>query len=117
MPALQMGFFMPLKKTQISGRQIAAARSLTGISRSELARAAEISVAMVKELEASGSVSFPGKKEAAAVRKTLEDFGVTFLFEEKGAGAGVRLKFTRLDAKQIGRFENEGGLVAEDDVP
>jgi transcriptional regulator with XRE-family HTH domain len=108
---------MPFKKTEISGRQIAAARLLTGISRAELARAAEISVAMLKELEASGSVSFPGKKKVAAVRKALEDFGVIFLFEERGAGAGVRLKFTRLDAKQIGRLENEGGLVAEDDVP
>jgi hypothetical protein len=29
----------------------------------------------------------------------------------------VRLKFMRLDAKQIGRMEGEGGNVGEDDVP
>jgi hypothetical protein len=51
-----------------------------------------------------------------AVREALERFGVIFLFEEQGIGAGVRLKFTRLDTKQIGRLENEGGPAREDDV-
>ena len=32
-------------------------------------------------------------------------------------GAGVRLKFTRQDVKQIGRLENEGGFARSDDVP
>lgn len=103
-------------KTEISGRQIAAARLLAGVSRAELADAAGISVASLKKLEASGSVTFPGEKRAVAVREALERFGVIFLFEEQGIGAGVRLKFTRLDTKQIGRLENEGGPAREDDV-
>jgi hypothetical protein len=32
-------------------------------------------------------------------------------------GAGVRLKFTRQDTRQIGRLENEGGMTRPDDVP
>lgn len=104
-------------KTEISGRQIAAARLLTGVSRAELAAAAGIPVATLKRLEASGSTTFPGENKAAAVREALETFGAIFLFEEEGIGAGVRLKFTRLDTKQIGRLENEGGVVREDDVP
>jgi hypothetical protein len=32
-------------------------------------------------------------------------------------GAGVRLKFTRQDARQIGRLETEGGVARSDDVP
>lgn len=104
-------------KTEISGRQIAAARLLTGVSRAELATAAGVPVAMLKRLEASGSATFSGGTKAAAVREALETFGAIFLFEEEGIGAGVRLKFTRLDTKQIGRLENEGGVVREDDVP
>lgn len=104
------------RKTEISGRQIAAARLLTGVSRAELAAAAGISVALLRKLEASGSVTFPGEEKVMAVRKALEDFGAVFLFEENGIGAGVRLKFTRLDTKQIGRLENEGGFAREDDV-
>jgi hypothetical protein len=40
-----------------------------------------------------------------------------FIPEGGGIGAGVRLKFLRQDVKQIGRLENEGGIVADDDVP
>ena len=105
------------KKTEISGHQIAAARSLAGVSRAELAAAAGISMALLKKFEASGSVIFLREDKVTAVRKALEDFGVIFLFEEKGAGAGLRLKFTRLDTEEIGRLENEGGFVREDDVP
>jgi transcriptional regulator with XRE-family HTH domain len=104
-------------KKEISGRQIAAARLLTGVSRAELAAAAGIPVDTLKRLEASGSAIFPGEMKATVIRQALENFGVIFLFEEQGIGAGVRLKFTRLDTRQIGRLENEGGVVREDDVP
>jgi transcriptional regulator with XRE-family HTH domain len=104
-------------KTQISGRQVAAARVLIGVSREDLAVASGIPVTTLKRIEASGSAIFSGEENIAAVRNALENFGAVFLFEEDGIGAGVRLKFTRLDAKQIGRLEGEGGVVREDDVP
>ncbi len=52
-----------------------------------------------------------------ALRQALENFGVLFVPEDGNVGAGVRLKFTRTDARQIGRLEGEGGLVKDDDVP
>ena len=36
-----------------------------------------------------------------------------FIAENDCIGAGVRLKFVRRDVKQIGRLENEGGIVGE----
>ncbi|WP_397474689.1 hypothetical protein [Pusillimonas sp.] len=35
----------------------------------------------------------------------------------RSGGAGVRLKFTRSDSKQISRMENEGGMPASNVVP
>jgi transcriptional regulator with XRE-family HTH domain len=104
-------------KKQITGRQIAAARALTGVSQADLADAAQIPVAALKRMEASGSAQIRNADHAAAVRLALENFGAMFLAENKNAGAGVRLKFTRLDAKQIGRMENEGGPAGSDDGP
>jgi hypothetical protein len=37
--------------------------------------------------------------------------------EADGLGAGVRLKFTRSDVRQIARLEGEGGIVKSDDAP
>lgn len=105
------------EKLQITGRQVAAARALTGISRAEIATAAGITLSSLRQMEASGSAKLRPAEKAEAVRKALETFGAIFLGEENGLGAGVRLKFTRLDAKQIGRLENEGGPAGDDDIP
>src|SRR5690348_58217 len=93
----------------ITGRLAVAARALTGVSQSDVAHAAGIPVATLKQMEASGSAPLRPAEQAAAVRRALESFGAIFLAEESGLGAGVRLKFTRLDTKQITRLENEGG--------
>jgi len=47
----------------------------------------------------------------------LETFGAVVISEGDGMGAGVRLKFTRQDVKQLGRLESEGGFARSDDVP
>lgn len=108
---------MMVQKTEITGRQIAAARALTGISPNDLAAAAKLPLAMLKRMEASGS-AFPNAGDRLeAVRKALEDFGAVFIPEGDGLGGGVRLKFTRLDVKQINRLESEGGPARSDDVP
>jgi transcriptional regulator with XRE-family HTH domain len=101
----------------ITGRLISAARALTGISHSDLASATKMSLSRLTQLEAGGSAPVPSEHEANAVSRALESFGVVFIPEGDGMGAGVRLKFLRQDAKQIGRLENEGGMVGEDDVP
>jgi transcriptional regulator with XRE-family HTH domain len=101
----------------ITGRLIAAARALTGISQSDLAKASGISIGRLAHLESSGSAPVLPEVEAQAVKRALERFGARFIAESRSVGAGVRLKFLRQDVKQIGRLENEGGLVADDDVP
>ena len=101
----------------ITGRLIAAARVLTGISRTDLANASGISISTLTRLEAGGSAPPQSESDVAAIRRALEGFGAMFIAESDGIGAGVRLKFLRQDVKQIGRLEGEGGLVGDDDVP
>lgn len=100
----------------ITGRQVAAARVLAGVSRNDIAARAKISLITLAEIEAEGSVAVAAEP-AQALRQALEHFGVLFVPENDNVGAGVRLKFTRRDAKQINRLENEGGPAGDDDVP
>jgi len=104
-------------KPLITGRLIAAARALIGISQSDLANASGLSISTLVQLEASGSALLGSKADAEAVKRALESFGAIFIAESDGIGAGVRLKFLRQDVKQIGRLENDGGMVKDDDVP
>jgi hypothetical protein len=57
----------------------------------------------------------PDASAIAAIVSALEDLGATFL-EENGGGVGVRLRFSRSEAKQISRMEGEGGPAASDVV-
>jgi transcriptional regulator with XRE-family HTH domain len=104
-------------KSLITGRLIAAARALTGMSQARLAEASALSVQTLMEMEAGGSAPPQSADDAERVQRALEDFGAMFIPESDGIGAGVRLKFLRQDVKQIGRLEGEGGLVKDDDVP
>jgi hypothetical protein len=106
-----------MSKSAISGRQIAAGRALAGVSLADLAAAARVPPSSLKRMESEGSALPEPAADREAVRRALEEFGVIFLPEENGDGAGVRLKFTRRDVKQLGRLEGEGGTVRDDDVP
>lgn len=102
----------------LSGRQIIAARALVSLSQDQLAQAAGISIKTLRRMEANG-VNLPSPTEpcpVTSVRQALERAGALLVPEDGVAGAGVRLKFTRLDTRQINRWEGEGGLPAEDDV-
>jgi hypothetical protein len=103
----------------LSGRQIAAARALTSTSQSTLAEAAGISLERLKRMEANAAnVPQPDEPcDVTRVRRALENAGALFIAEDLHAGAGVRLKFNRPDTRQLGRWEGEGGSVANDDVP
>jgi transcriptional regulator with XRE-family HTH domain len=101
----------------ISGRQIAAARALADISQEDLANRARILLTELMRLEAYGAALLPDDAHTEAVRNALDSFGAVFVAEGHGLGAGVRLKFSRQDVKQISRLENEGGPAADDDVP
>ena len=101
---------------RLTGRLVASARALTGISQSELAAASGIPLEMMPHLESSGAAWLPDD-ESEALGRALETFGVVIIPEGDGMGAGVRLKFTRQDVRQIGRLETEGGVARSDDVP
>jgi hypothetical protein len=101
---------------QLTGRLIAAGRALTGVGQKDLAATAGIPLETLRHLEASGSAWIPSD-DSRALGQALEAFGAVVILEGDGMGAGVRLKFTRQDARQIGRLESEGGIARSDDVP
>ena len=75
----------------ITGRQIAAARVLLGISQTELASAAKLSVPTVRRMEGSPAIASGLVNNVRAVRSALEAAGVEFTLENDCA-AGVRLR-------------------------
>ena len=101
---------------RLTGRMVAAARALTGIGLTDLAKASGLSEEVLQRAESNGA-AWMSDTEAEALGPALEAFGVVMIPEGDGMGAGVRLKFTRQDVRQIGRLEGEGGLVRSDDVP
>ncbi|QCI65669.1 XRE family transcriptional regulator [Phreatobacter stygius] len=107
---------MPSSQDHLLGRQIAAARALIGLSKAELAAEAKITVEALRQIESASGAAVGPADAIAAVRAALEQAGAVFIPED-GLGAGVRLKFTRLETRQIGRWEGEGGRAADDDVP
>jgi len=74
-----------------SGRQIAAARALVGMTQPDLAMRANISVPTLKRMEASEGPAVGMANNVAAIRSALESAGVIFI-SENGEGPGVRLK-------------------------
>ncbi len=101
----------------ISGRVIAAARALAGVSQADFANACGLAVDTLCRLEAGGSAWVSSEAEVEAVTRGLTHFGVFVIEEGDGMGAGVRLKFTRTDVRQIVRLEGEGGTIGSDDAP
>ena len=75
----------------ITGRQIAAGRTLVGLQQSDFAERSSISVATLKRMEASPAEAMGLMNNSRAVRQTLEAAGVEFI-PENGGGAGVRLR-------------------------
>lgn len=104
-------------KIQVTGRLVAAARALTGVSQEDFAAAAGLHVEALRLIEAGGSAWLSSERDAEVVSRCFAHFGVIVVEESDGMGAGVRLKFTRQDVKQIGRLEGEGGVVRSDDAP
>ena len=103
--------------TRVSGRLILAARALVGVSQADFAAACGLAVETLSRLEAGGSAWVPSEQDIEAVMRGLSHFGVMIVEETDGMGAGVRLKFTRADVRQIARLEGEGGITGSDDAP
>ena len=75
----------------LTGRQIAAARTLVGMTQADLAVRANVSTPTLKRMEASAGAAVGLKNNVEAVRRALEGAGVEFI-AENGGGAGVRLR-------------------------
>ena len=106
-----------MSKIRMTGRLIAAARALTGVSPDDFAAAAGLPAERLRSMESKGSAWLRSERDAELVSRALEHFGVLVIDESDGMGAGVRLKFTRQDVKQVVRWEDEGGIVGNDDAP
>ncbi len=102
---------------RISGRVIAAARALAGVSQEAFAQACGLPVDDLCRLESAGSAFVTDEADVEAAVRGMDYFGVVVVEETEDMGAGVRLKFTRADVKQIIRLETEGGVTAADDAP
>lgn len=76
---------------QITGRQIAAARTLLGVGQVDLAANAGISAPTLRRMEASEGEASGMKNNVGAVVQALIDLGVVFI-PENGGGYGVRLR-------------------------
>lgn len=102
----------------ITGPQARAARILVEWPRDKVARLVNIDVETLTAFE-RGKVD-PGQATRDALRTVLEQAGAVFIDEGSpgtpDGGVGVRLKWTRKDARQINRMESEGGPVGDDDV-
>ncbi|NLS07836.1 helix-turn-helix transcriptional regulator [Rhizobium sp. P32RR-XVIII] len=98
----------------ISGSQCRAARALIDFSRERLAVSAGVSIETIVHFERK--LAEPTDDEVFALQSALEAAGAVFI-SDNGRGIGVRLKFTKSEAKRIAILENEGGIVAPDRVP
>lgn len=102
----------------ITGPQCKAARALIELSRERLASFSGISSDVIEKFERK--LETPDSAILEALQKALEEAGAVFIPEnmpENGGGIGVRLKFTRSEARRISILESEGGIAAYDDVP
>ena len=102
---------------KVTGRIVAAARALVGIGQEDFARLAGIATEDLVRLEASGSARLPAEADVQTMLRAFGEVGVVVIPEDGDMGAGVRLKFTRKDVRQIMRLEGEGGIVGADDAP
>jgi len=85
---------------KLTGRQIAAARVIVGLTQLELAAKANISTPTLKRMEASTGAVAGMTNNVDAVRRALAAAGVVFV-DENGEGPGVRLKKTPLAVAEI----------------
>lgn len=98
----------------ITGPLARAARALAQLPRAHVAQLAAMTDRALEDFEAG--FADPGEEAKARLRHRLEASGAVFLAEDGEHGAGVCLKFTARDVRQIDRLEGEGGTVGDDDV-
>ena len=79
------------ERYHVSGRQLASARVLIGMSQTSLADISNVSIATLRRMEGSQGAASGLTNNLLAVKSALESAGVEFI-EENGGGPGVRLR-------------------------
>lgn len=98
----------------LTGPLSRAARALVELTREKLATVCVLDVDTLALFERG--LSDLDHAQKAKLKAALEAAGAVFI-PENGGGVGVRLKFTRSEARRIAVLEGEGGIAADDDVP
>ncbi len=98
----------------LTGPQCRAARALVELSREKLAQLSGVDATTIEQFERK--LGTPPDEQIDRLRDALEKAGAQFIWEN-GGGIGARLKFNRSETKRIATLENEGGIIAADDVP
>jgi hypothetical protein len=99
----------------LTGPLCKAARALVQVSRSKLARRANVPK---NELEAfERALHTPGSDTLSKIQAALEKLGAVFIPEEGANGAGVRLKFSQSVTDRLRVLVDEGGPSSTDAVP
>ena len=75
----------------VTGRQLAAARVLAGLTQGEVSERAGVSIPTLKRMEAADGLVSGIPNNIKAVMAALEAAGVIFI-DENGEGPGVRLR-------------------------
>jgi hypothetical protein len=99
--------------TALTASQCRAGRALIDWSQQQLSQAASIDVQTVADFEKRFRAA--DETTRRRLRAALEAAGVVFI-AENGGGAGARLKFSREEVWEVNRWEDEGGVAAEDDI-
>ncbi|MGA2639021.1 helix-turn-helix domain-containing protein [Methylocella sp.] len=73
-----------MDKQKPAGRQIAAARTLVGMTQAELAAKADISIPTLKRMEGSNGPAAGMPNNVDAVRRALEAEGIRFTLDADG---------------------------------
>jgi transcriptional regulator with XRE-family HTH domain len=100
--------------TALTASQCRAGRALIDWTQQQLSQAASIDVQTVVDFEKRFRAA--DETTRRRLRAALEAAGVVFI-SENGGGAGARLKFNREEVWEVNRWEDEGGVAGEDDVP
>ncbi len=92
-----------------------AARALVQVSRSKLALRSNVPKEVIEMFERG--LQTPDENTVASPQLALEDLGAVFIPEERGNGAGVRLKLSRSVTDRLRTLVDEGGPSSTEAVP
>jgi len=71
---------------KLTGRLVATARALAGVSRDDFAAAAELSKEVFARLQRKGSAWVTSPTDAAAISRAIDHFGIVVIDEGDGMG-------------------------------